>query len=102
MKCSYCTNPMTGGPPSEPGYSWQWNCACCGRSVRVPRDPNANTLLLEIPAGIRLVDVCEFARANGCSVQRLRNGIFRLNPDQRPPPPPMRSNNVINIQEARR
>lgn len=61
-----------------------------------------NTLLLEIPAGIRLADVCEFARANGCSVQRLRNGTFRLNPAQRPPQPALRSNNVAHIPEARR
>lgn len=49
---------------------------------------STDTLLLEIPAGVKLAAVCEFAAAQGCRVQRLRSGAYRLAPVTAPPTTP--------------
>lgn len=61
---------------------------------------STDTLILEIPAAVKLLAVCEFAAAHGCRVERLRSGAYRLAPATRPPGAPKAP--VIPLRGARR
>jgi hypothetical protein len=58
-----------------------------------------DTLLLEIPAGVKLAAVCEFAASQGCRVERLRSGAYRITPRSEPPGRPKAP--VIPIRRTR-